>query len=377
LAQSISGLRGEERLRINLRLDPKVADVPWEYVWVARQRGARDATGFLALDPLVSIVRQETVQGRIDVDPSPRDRRVVALFADPEDALAQPLDLDLERRNLEEALTGVPGMSYDMHADATIDDLSEALTRDADVLHFAGHGEMDRLLLVDGKRKAWPLEAEQLAVNVRERGVQLVVLGACESGVRDRAERWSGVATQLVANRVPAVVAMQFLVNDGMAIAFSKALYRSLAAGWSLEDAVGAGRLGMYNHATGGRGASKMREIWPDWGVPVLYMQPDVTVSLASVKAEDERAQLEEELVQTARIRTTDVKRGGRVVGASGASGVIDVKIKTGKVSGQVVGSEDFEGTKADVEIDAGSVGAGGEIVGIRVPASRSRGRRR
>jgi hypothetical protein len=133
----------------------------------------------------------------------------------------------------------------------------------------------------------------------------------------------------------------------------------------------------MYNHATGGRGASKMREIWPDWGVPVLYMQPDVTVSLASVKAEDERAQLEEELVQTARIRTTDVKRGGRVVGASGASGVIDVKIKTGKVSGQVVGSEDFEGTKADVEIDAGSVGAGGEIVGIRVPASRSRGRRR
>ena len=108
LAQSLAALGPDEGLRISLRLDPKVADVPWEYAWVARQRGARDATGFLALDPLVSIARQETVQGRINVDPTPRDRRVVALFADPKDANAQPLDLDLERRNLEQALGDVP-----------------------------------------------------------------------------------------------------------------------------------------------------------------------------------------------------------------------------------------------------------------------------
>ena len=259
-------------------------------------------------------------------------------------------------------------MSSNIHVDATIDDLSEALTRDADVFHFAGHGEVDRLYLVDGKRQAWPLDAEQLAVNLRARGIQLVVLGACESGVRDRAERWSGVATRLVANRVPAVIAMQYLVNDGMAIAFSKALYRSLAAGWSLDAAVGTGRLAMYNHATGGYDASKLRDIWPDWGVPVLYAQSDTAVSLGSVEAEDERAQLEEELVQRARIRTADVKKGGRVVGASGASGVIDVKVETGAVAGRVVGSEDFEGTKAEVEIDAGTVEEGGEIVESRTP---------
>ena len=87
---------------------------------------------------------------------------------------------------------------------------------------------------------------------------------------------------------------MQYLVNDGMAIAFSKALYRSLAAGWSLDAAVGTGRTtAMYNHATGGYDASKLRDIWPDWGVPVLYAQSDTAVSLASVEAEDERAQLE------------------------------------------------------------------------------------
>jgi CHAT domain len=214
-------------------------------------------------------------------------------------------------------------------------------------------------------------------VNIRARGVQLVVMGACESGVRDRAERWSGVATRLVANRIPAVIAMQYLVNDGMAIAFSKALYRSLAAGWSLEEGVGAGRLAMYNHATGGYGATKRKDIWPDWGVPVLYAQPDAAVSLASIAAGDARVQLEEELVQTARIRTTEVKRGGRVVGASGASGIIDVKIKTGAVAGRVVGSEDFEGTKADVDIDAGAIEEGGEIVGIQDSGSRSRRSRR
>jgi hypothetical protein len=111
--------------------------------------------------------------------------------------------------------------------------------------------------------------------------------------------------------------------------------------------------------------------------VPVLYARPDVVVSLASVEAPDERAGLEEELVQAARIRTAAVEKGGRVVGASGASGIIDVKIETGDVAGQVVGSEDFEGAKADVDVTTGSVTSGGEVVGIQGPTSRSRRRRR
>jgi hypothetical protein len=376
-AASLDGLASDAGLRVILRLEPTLAEIPWEYAWVARQRGQRDASGFLALHPRVSMVREETVKGRASIDPAPRDRRVVALLADPAVEGMAPLDLELERRNLETALDAIPGMTADIRVDATMDDLSDALAEGADVLHFAGHGEADRLYLVDADEQPWPLRAEQLAINVRARGVQLVVLGACESGTRDRAERWSGVATRLLAERVPAVVAMQYLVNDGMAIAFSKGLYRSLAAGWSLDEAVGAGRLAMYNHATGGYRKRNQNAIWPDWGVPVLYARPDVVVSLASVEAPDECAGLEEELVQAARIRTAAVEKGGRVVGASGASGIIDVKIETGDVAGQVVGSEDFEGAKADVDVTTGSVTSGGEVVGIQGPTSRSRRRRR
>ena len=83
------------------------------------------------------------------------------------------------------------------------------------------------------------------------------------------------------------------------------------------------------------------------------------------------------QLVQPARIRTADVERGGRVVGASGASGIIDVRVNTGDVAWQVVGLEDFEGMKADVEIDVDTVVTGGEVVGIQGPVPQSRRRRR
>ncbi len=366
LVRSLERLGEDEGLRIGLHVDPELADIPWEYTWVARQRGQRDSTGFVALDPDVSLVRYETAQGGVATTPlETRDRRVVALLADPESPTTQRLDLAVERRNLETALEGIPGVTCDVRENATIADLFEAMADGADVFHFAGHGEADRLFLVDARKRPWPLPAEQLALNLRGRGVQLVVVGACETAARDRAERWTGVATRLIAEGLPAVIAMQYLVDDGMAIAFSKRLYQSLAVGWSLDEAVGAGRLAMYNYATGGYNGSGSEWIWPDWGVPVLYGHPNVTVALASVKEQGVRDRLEEETVQTARLRTTAVEAGGRIVGAVGASGVIDVQIKTGNVAGEVVGSRDFRGTKADIEIDAKNVQKGGLIIGI------------
>jgi hypothetical protein len=132
----------------------------------------------------------------------------------------------------------------------------------------------------------------------------------------------------------------------------------------------------MYNHASGGYGGADRSAIWPDWGVPVLYARPDAGVSLASIPTRSARARLEKELVQKARVRTADVERGGRVVGASGASGVIDVRITTGSVAGRVVGSRDFKGTKADVSVTTGTVKGGGEVVGLEGPAPRSRRKR-
>ena len=50
---------------------------------------------------------------------------------------------------------------------------------------------------------------DQLAVNLRGRGVQLVVLGACQTGRLDEQNVWSGVEAALMEASTPATVAMQ------------------------------------------------------------------------------------------------------------------------------------------------------------------------
>jgi len=96
--------------------------------------------------------------------------------------------------------------------------------------------------------------------------VRLAVLTACEVGQRDAASAWAGVVTALTHAGIPAVVGMQFRVRDRNAIAFSRAFYRALAAGQSIDAAVTDGRFAIFN-----LGDDDER----DWGVPVLYLRAE------------------------------------------------------------------------------------------------------
>lgn len=372
LAQSSGGLRTDEGLRVRLRLDPTLAEIPWEFAWVAREQGQVDATGFLALDPRVSLVRHETVTGTVVADPTPRGRRVVAALANPTVPGRSPLDLSAERVNLQDALRAVPNLSVDFVEDPTIEDLRTALVEGADVFHFAGHGEDDALMLVGDDGAAWRLPAAQLAVNLRARGVQLAVLGACDSGGRAEHDAWSGVATRLISAGIPAVVAMQYRIGDPTAIAFSQTLYQSLAVGQSLDDAVSAARLAVFNLTTGGPEAPKRAKFWRDWGVPVLYLRPDAAVSLASLEESEERERLLQQLEIPIRVRVADVAQGGAVVGLEAGDileGRIDVGVRGGVVAGTLEGvsADHLEGGSVSVDVETGEVGPTGRVVGARI----------
>ncbi len=378
LVTSLDGLGPDDGLRIRLRLDPGLAELPWEYIWVPRQQGQRDSSGFLALDPRVSIVRHETVGGRVAIDPTPRDRRVVAVFDNPNVPGRAPLDLPAERLNLETALRKVPGTSVEVYEDVTIDGLEDALLDGADVFHFAGHGLDDSLVLVDDAGAPWQLPAQQLAMNLRGRGAQLVVLGACESAMRARRDPWSGVATRLIAAGVPAVVAMQYRIGDRTAIAFSERLYRSLAAGLSLDEAVFAGRLAIFNETTGGRGDPKRARLWRDWGVPVVYLRPEASVSLISIVDDKERERAVEDLDSTVRLRARTVRKGGKVTGLEAGvirRGRFDVAIETGDVEGTVIGldADKVEGGTTSVDIVVGDVGEEGKVTGMTIGSTGGR----
>ena len=75
------------------------------------------------------------------------------------------------------------------------------------------------------------------------RGVELVVLSACQSGMALGGESiFNGTAQQLIDARIPAVVAMQYSVLANAASNFGEQFYRVLGQKKTLLEAISAGR---------------------------------------------------------------------------------------------------------------------------------------
>jgi hypothetical protein len=163
-----------------------------------------------------------------------------------------------------------------------VEKLEDALTREAHVFHFAGHGQFvgemgmtygslsgkGFIVLLQDTTNRQPIlfPVERLALNLVGRGVRLAVLGACEAGRRDQVNTWTGIAPALIRAGIPAVVGMQYTIRDENAIAFSRRFYNALAAGQSIDAAVTDGRLAILNRSD---------ENERDWGVPVVYLRTD------------------------------------------------------------------------------------------------------
>jgi hypothetical protein len=295
LERSLSRLADEDVLRIRLMLrDDAPARLPWEYAYVARADTPADQKGpegFLALDRRVSLVRYEVLgqePGRLD--PVGEGRlRLVALLASPDDPRYARLRLEDEAAFIRAAVEDLPEIEPAIHTGATVRTLQDAITPGLHIFHFAGHGEFPdegtrgadgnpagrgAIVLCDEDGRAREFPAEQLAWNLRGRGVRLAVLGACESGRRGL-NPWTGVATALTRAGIPAVVAMQYPIADENAIEFSRRFYRVLAAGQAIDAAVTDGRLAVADACGAGN---------PDWGVPVLYLRADDGVLFPRVR---------------------------------------------------------------------------------------------
>lgn len=345
-----AGHNGGVRLRLLIR-SPKLAQLPWEFTYLPMHEGEKARKNFLVLNPHVSIVRHEALP---EAHPtlagaSPERLRLVAATANVNGY--RELQLDREKTVIEDALQGfsVDGVTIDWEPfleDATMDDITVALAKGADLFHFAGHGvftEQDRdpatgelvgqghLALVQDKASKAPdlRPADELALQLQKAGVRVVVLGACESGRRDGVSAWTGIAPALVERGVPAVVAMQYEVLDDHAIAFSQMFYTSLASGLSIDEAVSAGRLAMLG---------KSREDDVEWGVPVLYMRSSDGVLFP--KLAERNAETASQIRRVVQQTVETIKQGGKVIGiqAKWAHGSFEVTQKATTVEGELVG---------------------------------------
>ncbi|MFD5520567.1 CHAT domain-containing protein [Streptomyces sp. NPDC127066] len=252
------------RLRLIIR-DSWAASLPWELAHVPLT-AAGESTPYLAVHPAVSVLRHEALpapQPMLEATEGPL--RVLCASArqlpglDPLNAtdLAQP------------ALTSLAALHVEQLPDpVSAPSLEEALCTPWDVFHFAGHSlrrpridgtQMAGLAIADDRGGNALLSADRLALLLQAAKVKIAVLGTCNPN-QGLGEHRLALGTFLVEAGIPAVVIMQFPVEDSHAAAFSLAFYRALAAGASLDESVADGRRKILELG-----------ILTDWAAPVTF----------------------------------------------------------------------------------------------------------
>jgi hypothetical protein len=241
-----------------------VASLPWELL-ADPERGRR-----LARSRFVSVVRTvgtkdppRSVKLRVD-----GQLRVLVVDAEPEGVTE--INWPAEKARIKEALAKWKYVHLEFLDHASFAETCRRLEDGFfNVIHFIGHGGFDKAsgqwyLLFEKNRQ----KDRVLAMDIADRfgdvkTLRLAVLNACRTGQlpgEADGDPLSGVAAALSVAGVPAVVAMQIPVTDGMAIEFSEAFYFTLKSGLPIEAAVSRGR-------------SEVRLSSPEWATPVLYLR--------------------------------------------------------------------------------------------------------
>ena len=248
-----------QRCRLRLRLFselPAVIAVPWEYLYDHEQ------AGWLALHPDISLVRALPLSAG---EPLPVDGllRVLVVLSSPTNL--PHLDSTAEWDNLQSATAAAPVTL--MRGEPTYAALLAALRQSPQVFHFVGHGAFDdasqqgHLVFVGENGEADLIPADKLAILLGGcKTLRLVILNTCAGAATGARSAFAGIAQLLIRHQIPAVLAMQASIADEDALRFSEELYRALADGLSLEQAVGEGR-------------KRINEASSHWGIPALYFQ--------------------------------------------------------------------------------------------------------
>ncbi len=152
------------------------------------------------------------------------------------------------------------------------------------VLHFDGHGafppqgiEADGLLLFEGETdEPRPVTGEDLGKLLAGKGVPVVMLNACQSGMTHPESVYPSVANQLLKAGVGGVVAMTYSVYVQTSVRFVARLYEALIKGEEVARAVTLAREELITHS---QRFSPIGEVpLRDWIVPVLFEAVPVRV---------------------------------------------------------------------------------------------------
>ncbi|MFL6199589.1 MAG: SUMF1/EgtB/PvdO family nonheme iron enzyme [Thermoanaerobaculia bacterium] len=262
LNESLPQSDSKQGLRLRLRPSPEVWHWPWELLHSREE--------FLALSIKTLVVRQPDVARDFRTRRSPYPLRVLLVISSPRDC--EQLDGEQELKEIQSALGWLKRWGI-VEVERLVPPTLPALLalsgrKPFHVLHFVGHGRFNsehgegELLFEDPERRADYVDGRKLGVVLDGcKSLRLVVLNACEAARSGSEEPFSGVAKSLIQKRIPAVVAMQYPIDDAMAVRFASHFYAALVRGRAVDWAVTQARRAMN---AAGKGL--------DWIVPVLLL---------------------------------------------------------------------------------------------------------
>ena len=287
-------------LRLGVTVDePGWADLPWETLTL------RGSARPLVLEPRVELYRAVTGLGATPALAIPAPLRILVAIGSPDqdgdgEQAGELLDYEAELRRILDAVdparrTG--RASVRIVRRATLAELRKALSEQRfHVLHLSCHARPGRLVLEDDDGRPDPVSAERLAAEAlpADRGVPLIVLAGCATALTERRAKAAeageageagdegeaalpGLARELLARGVPAVLAMADSVTDRYATLLGGSLYAELAL-HARPDPLGAfshARRVVAERLRAARAGSRDARLAAlgEWATPTLFIR--------------------------------------------------------------------------------------------------------
>jgi hypothetical protein len=254
--QTVAKQRGA-RLRFALALlDPKLTEIPWEYL--------HDGADFL-LRQNHSIVRvlDELQEGQAPFQPI---QKLLFAIANPTRRPNDypPFDAEGHENSMRERfLRDIAGLEVSYVRPATRDAVRAALRSERyDAVYFVGHGEFTepgggQLIFEDGAGDRDRVSAGEFASWLQSApSVRFVYLNSCSTAQTTSTSAFAGVAQRaMLSGDIGAILAMQARVPQNAALDMAQGFFQELYWGASPEEAV------VKCRDRGGTG----------WGIPVVY----------------------------------------------------------------------------------------------------------
>ena len=261
-------------LRVELEIEeekaPELAALPWEFMCMPPSFG--EVWLSIAPNVVFSRYRWQSSPAKTIQLKNNEKLRIALVVSAPNDlgkVVYEEVQKDLKRLE-DEQLEKFELLPLDHRANRkSVDSL---LARKPHILHFIGHGrfhqennqEVGQIALTEDGGNAWWINADSFSQLFTQHRPGVVILQACQGGMQSSSQAFVGVASKVVQQKIPVVVAMQYEVSNSIASRFARLFYEKLGEGEPVDIAVQQGRKEIdYS----------LKERKHEFATPVLFMR--------------------------------------------------------------------------------------------------------